>query len=174
MSKWIEFVKEFASKKGMSYKNALKDPECKKSYSESKTASRPESSGEGLEKEIATHFAKDESDMKELAKAFKKHKKVEKVVDIEGKEIASIPKRGRKKKPIEKVESESDSENIKMEVVLPKQKGKRKSSKKAVVDSPPIMEGEGLQVKYTAEAINGLEHIYPISHDMVLKIVNTL
>jgi len=103
--------------------------------------------------------------------------------------------RGRKKKPIEKVESDSDKEireanasgpNIKMEVseVSPVKEPKKrrsaphvqrtKSPKKTAIEIPPDMEGEGIQVKYTAEAVNGLEHIYPISHDMVLKIVNTL
>ena len=31
-SKWIEHVKEFAAKKGINYREALRDPECKKSY----------------------------------------------------------------------------------------------------------------------------------------------
>jgi hypothetical protein len=146
MTKWIEFVKEFASKKGMSYKNALKDPECKKEYHSSKTE------GGALAKEPVLV-------------------------------PPPMPKRERKtKKPIIKVEPESpkdiseanaSGQNITMEVLEggPKPKKERKRPKKTVVD----MVGEGvLKAGYTTEAVNGLEHIYPISHDMVLKIVKSV
>lgn len=42
-SAWVEHIKEFAKRKGMSYKDALKDPECKSSYHEGKTK------GKGME-----------------------------------------------------------------------------------------------------------------------------
>lgn len=32
MNKWIAHVKAYASKHGMSYRDALKDPKCKSSY----------------------------------------------------------------------------------------------------------------------------------------------
>ena len=143
MTKWIEFVKEFASKKGMSYKNALKDPECKKEYHSSKTE------GGSLAKEPVLV-------------------------------PPPMPKKERKtKKPITKVEPEPESpkENITMEVLEggPKPKATRKRPKKTAVEIPHIPEGEGvLHAGYTAEAVNGLEHIYPISHNMVLKIVKSV
>ena len=147
MSKWIEFVKEFASKKGISYKNALKDAECKKSYSESKEAKPVE--GGSLAKEPVLV-------------------------------PPPMPKKERKKpKKTVEPEPESPKENITMEVLEggPKPKATRKRPKKTVVDmvEPPSMEGQGvLQAGYTTEAVNGLEHIYPISHDMVLKIVKSV
>jgi len=143
MTKWIEFVKEFASKKGMSYKNALKDPECKKEYHSSK------SEGGSLAKEPVLV-------------------------------PPPMPKKERKtKKPIAKVEPEPESpkdNNITMEVLEGghKPKKERKRPKKSVAEPEP-MEGEGvLHAGYTAEAVNGLEHIYPISHNMVLKIVKSV
>lgn len=149
MSKWIDFVKEFASKKGISYKNALKDAECKKSYSESKEAKPVE--GGSLAKEPVLV-------------------------------PPPMPKKERKtRKPITKVEPEpvpeAPKENIKMEVLEggPKPKKERKRPKKTAVEIPHIPEGEGvLHAGYTTEAVNGLEHIYPISHDLVLKIVKQL
>ena len=36
MSNWINHVKEYATSKGISYKEALKDPNCKSSYHSSK------------------------------------------------------------------------------------------------------------------------------------------
>jgi len=137
MSKWIDFVKEFASKKGMSYRNALKDPECKKDYHASK--------GGSLGKEPI---------------------------------LSPIPvgrKERKTKKPITKVEEpESPKENIKMEILEggPKPKKERKRPKKTEVVP---MEGEGiLNAGYSTEAVNGLEHIYPISHNLVLQMVKHL
>jgi hypothetical protein len=122
MTKWIEFVKEFAKKKGMSYKNALKDPECKKEYHEVK--------GKGLVPVCSSSDSDSDHEQKE---------------------------------------------NVSMKVVVPKEKAKRKSSKKSPIEIPQTIEGGGiLKAGYTAEAVNGLEHIYPISHDMVLKIVKQL
>jgi hypothetical protein len=130
MTKWIEFVKEFAKKKGMSYKNALKDPECKKEYHEVK--------GKGLVPVCSSSDSDSDHEQKE---------------------------------------------NVSMKVVIPKEKAKRKSSKKSSgpaeqkepIEIPQTIEGGGiLKAGYTAEAVNGLEHIYPISHDMVLKIVKQL
>lgn len=31
-NKWITYVKDYASKNGMSYRDALKDPKCKEGY----------------------------------------------------------------------------------------------------------------------------------------------
>ena len=36
MSNWINHVKEYATSKGISYKEALKDPNCKSSYHSTK------------------------------------------------------------------------------------------------------------------------------------------
>ncbi len=89
-----------------------------------------------------------------------------------------MPKKERKKpKKTVEPEPESPKENITMEVLEggPKPKATRKRPKKTAVEIPHIPEGEGvLQAGYTTEAVNGLEHIYPISHDLVLKIVKSL
>jgi len=148
MSKWIEFVKEFASKKGMSYKSALKDAECKKEYHSSKTE------GGSLAKEPA---------LVPPPMPKKERKSPKKTVEPES--------------PKEIREANASGQNITMEVLEggPKPKATRKRPKKTAVEIPHIPEGEGvLQAGYTTEAVNGLEHIYPISHDMVLKIVKQL
>jgi len=51
---------------------------------------------------------------------------------------------------------------------------KRKKSQKSMKesDSESDMEGKGLNVGYITENANGLGHIYPISHDMVLKMLS--
>lgn len=36
MSPWIEFIKEYAKKNGMSFKDAMKSDDCKKQYYDSK------------------------------------------------------------------------------------------------------------------------------------------
>lgn len=41
MSKWVDHVKEFASKKGISYPEAMKNSECKESYKSSKKEPEP-------------------------------------------------------------------------------------------------------------------------------------
>lgn len=35
MNKWIQFVKEYASKNGITYREALRDPKCKEAYKSS-------------------------------------------------------------------------------------------------------------------------------------------
>ena len=145
MSKWIDFVKEFASKKGMSYRNALKDPECKKDYHASK--------GGSLGKEPV---------LSPLPVGRKERKTKKPITKVE-----EQPK-------VEEPESPKEKENIKMEILEggPKPKKERKRPKKTEIIP---MEGEGiLNAGYSTEAVNGLEHIYPISHQLVLQMVKHL
>ncbi len=114
MSKWTDFVKDYASKKGITYRQALKDKECAETYHSSK--------GKGLE------------------------------------EVKEEPK--------EEIKEEVKEEP--KEVEKPKQKRKPRAKK-----SVPSLEGEGLIAKSTAEAINGLEHIYPLSHEHIVKMLET-
>ena len=102
MSAWTDFVKKYASEKGITYKNALKDKACGEAY-------RSHSKGEGLPKPIA----------------------------------------------LEK------EENITMSV----KPARKPRGKKGLIAEAPSMEGEGIIV-----SAEGFEHIYPLTHDMIVKI----
>jgi len=41
MTKWTDFVKEYAKEKGITYKNALSDPNCSSTYKQTKQTSDP-------------------------------------------------------------------------------------------------------------------------------------
>jgi len=45
MSNWINHVKSFATKHGLTYKNALKDPQCKEEYHKIKTGEKEVETG---------------------------------------------------------------------------------------------------------------------------------
>jgi hypothetical protein len=42
MQSWVQHVKSYCASKGISYKNALRDPQCKESYHSSKSTSTPQ------------------------------------------------------------------------------------------------------------------------------------
>jgi hypothetical protein len=41
MQSWVQHVKSYCASKGISYKNALRDPQCKESYHSAKSTSNP-------------------------------------------------------------------------------------------------------------------------------------
>jgi len=42
MQSWVQHVKSYCASKGISYKNALRDPQCKESYHSAKSTSTPQ------------------------------------------------------------------------------------------------------------------------------------
>jgi len=158
-SKWIEHVKDFAKSKGMTYRDALKCPECKSSYK----------SGSGLGGSVVAPVP-------------------EAVKDNISMSIKEIAKRGRPKKyatpeEAKKAKIEKTIESNK------RKKGKKEEMEGGVVMGKPLgsdprtytpkhlneVVGKGILVAgYKAEGDNGLTHIYPISHAHVLEILKHL
>lgn len=74
---WIIHVKDFASKNGMKYGDALRDEDCKKAYRKSKQEPTPEPKQETQPEEPATQIEQPEQVIEE--KKVKKQKKKKKV-----------------------------------------------------------------------------------------------
>lgn len=156
-SKWIEHIKSFAKSNGMKYRDALKDPKCKSAYQE----------GKGLGGEIKNNI-----EMKIEEKGGRRGRPPKYFTDEERKKAKSIKtmESNKRKKALSKKESESSSEGEKSEG---ESEGKGipnplKKTKKIIKE----VEGKGLNVGYKTENPNGLGHIYPISHELVLQMLS--
>jgi hypothetical protein len=126
MTAWINHVKDFAKSKGVSYRSALKDPQCSASYK-----------GKGKESLPKTEVAVETTP-----------------------EVSTPKKRGRPRKyPTPEVAKEA-----KKEMTVKSNKKKRQSKKEE--------KGAGLIVPVKTEEMNGLGHIYPISHAVVIKMLS--
>jgi hypothetical protein len=164
-SKWIEHVKEYAKSKGITYRDALKNPECKSSY---------KSKGSGL------------SSSKEENVSLKIEEKPRNAGAL-GSPVsfgsAGVPQEKAKRCRPKKYATTEEAKKAKSLKTM--ESNKRKKSKKSAeseTDSEKeesnIVEdlvGKGILVAgYKTESDNGLTHIYPISHEHVLEILKRL
>ena len=169
-SAWINHAKEFAKSKGMSYMNALKSAECKASYKEGKGGEikpavmpnpniemvleeLPAKKGRGRPKKYSSP---EEAKKAKSAKTMESNKRKKVGELVEGKGI-----------PNPLVASILDNKTPLKPIKIPRvpRVPKLKAPLKAI-------EGEGLNVGYKVEGHNGLAHIYPISHDLVLQMLS--
>ena len=132
MTAWINHVREFAKTKGISYRTALKNPECSLSYKQKSNNKKSKKSTE----EIAESTA-------------------------EPNEPSAPKKKDRPRKYV----STEEAKEAKKEMTV---KSNNKKKAKMVNEN---MEGKGIMIPNTNESTGGLEHIYPLSHDIVLKML---
>jgi hypothetical protein len=154
MSKWTDHIKQFAKDKGISYKEAMSSPECKSSYG-----------GKGKEPKVEP---KVELKVEEIKKPRGRPKKVQEVIIKEKLPHQKFLHKSNpaldqllEAKSIEKTGLAGAGVEIpKMEEPVKKRRGR-----------PLKVKGEGLIAGYKTEAPNGLGHIYPISHNLILEMV---
>jgi hypothetical protein len=160
-SKWIEHIKDFAKSNGMSYKDALKDPKCKSSYHEGKGNGLKEN----MEKGVAGAGIKENIELKIEEKGGKRGRPPKYFTDEDRKKAKSLKtmeSNKRKKAQKNPVESSSESESEGKGIPNP-----LKETKKVIKE----LKGKGIIAGYKTENDNGLGHIYPISHELVLQML---
>jgi hypothetical protein len=148
MSKWTDHIKQFAKDKGISYREAMSSPECKSSYG-----------GKGKEPNVEP---KVELKVEEIKKPRGRPKKVQEVIV---KEKLPHQKFLHKSNPAldQLLEAKSLEKTGLAGAGLEPAKKRR--------GRPPKVKGDGLVAGYKTEAPNGLGHIYPVSHEMILEMV---
>jgi len=173
MTAWTDHIKAFAKSKGISYKDALKNPESSATYKASKGGEiktavivpkpqqniemvieeLPAKKGRGRPKKYTTD---DEAKKAKTAKTMEsnKRKKAEIINNIK-ENPPIVPKVPKKLTDDEVAKLKSPIKEV------PKLKSPIKKTK-----------GEGLNVGYSTENANGLAHIYPISHEAVLQMLS--
>lgn len=171
-SKWIEHIKSFAKSNGMTYKDALKDPKCKEAYH----------TGKGLGGEVKPNI---ELKIEEKGRRGRPPKYFTDEDRKKAKSAKTMESNKRKKaQKSKKEESSSDSDSdmeggvligkpISNAIVKPISKpigmpNPLKETKKVMKE----LEGKGIIAGYKTENANGLGHIYPISHELVLQMLS--
>lgn len=153
-SKWIEHIKSFAKSNGMTYKDALKDPKCKEAYH----------SGKGLGGEVKPNI-----EMKIEEKGGRRGRPPKYFTDEDRKKAKSAKtmesNKRKKAQKSKKEESSSESESESEGKGIP---NPLKQTKKIIKE----LEGKGIIAGYKTENENGLGHIYPISHELVLQMLS--
>jgi hypothetical protein len=151
VSAWISHIKEFAKKHGLTYKQAISDPECKSSYHSTKTPA---------EKTPAKRTPK--------VKISKTPKvKVPKVKPA----TAAAPltedldrlQAARQKELTRRLEIPANPTNLAIQQPMP--------IAKPIVPVPGQQAMGLLYAPIKCEADNGLTHIYPLNHRMLTKLV---
>ena len=195
-SAWIEHIKAFAKSNGMAYKDALKDPKCKSSYQEGKVKGKGvenQNGYAGVPQEVTLKPKEEKGTTKENIQMVVQEKVEEKKrrgrppkysTDDERKKAKSAKtmesnkrKKSLKQSP-EKEGSESDSDaGAFTDLEIPKEgkglpnplKKIKKQTQNSIVKD---LVGKGIiSAGYKTENANGLGHIYPISHELVLEMI---
>ena len=160
---WIEHIKEFARTHNTSYGCALTMPDCKASYH----AKKPQKLSKKEKKEVAGMEAED--------------KNVAKKDNNVSMTITELPK---KKGRPQKYATEEERKKAKTAKTIESNKRRAEEKKKAKEPKgrtptgegirPVVMKGEGIIAGYSAEATNGLSHIYPLTKGQVLAMFHNL
>jgi hypothetical protein len=100
MSNWVNHTKEYASRKGISYREALKDPECKSTYHNKKT--------EQKDVEKGNKIFKQKQQTKNLLEFGSETIEIPKEMSLDGKVVQAVTKAKtiarRKKQPAVNIE----------------------------------------------------------------------
>ena len=153
-SKWIEHIKSFAKSNGMTYKDALKDPKCKEAYH----------SGKGLGGEVKPNIEMKIEEKGRRGRPPKYFTDEDRKKAKSAKTMESNKRKKAQKSKKEESSSESESESEGKGIPNP-----LKQTKKIIKE----LEGKGiLSAGYKTENENGLGHIYPISHELVLQMLS--
>jgi hypothetical protein len=84
MSNWVNHTKEYASRKGISYREALKDPECKSTYHNKKT--------EQKDVEKGNKIFKQKQQTKNLLEFGSETIEIPKTMSLDGKVVQAVTK----------------------------------------------------------------------------------
>lgn len=145
-NKWVEHVKEFAKSKGITYKEAIKNPECKNSY---KGKNSENISMKIEETKVKRGRPKKYSSPEEKVKTTKKSLSENKI--IEGGSLET------------KIAKHLKNDNKKMKILA-----KAFSEHKKIEHQ--VDTGKGLVVDPLSESTL----LYPLSHDNILKMLKHL
>jgi hypothetical protein len=170
MTAWTNYVKQYAKDKGITYKNALKDPACASSYKSGKD--KPSVPAEPTKEDNIQMTIKEKPKRGRPRKYYTQEeaKKAKSTKTMESNKRKKAEKN--KNKSNKDADSGSDIEGgaiIGKPIGMPNPLASSKTEKEIIKE----LKGKGiLSAGYTTENTSGLAHIYPISHELVLQMLS--
>lgn len=171
MTAWTNYVKQYAKDKGITYKNALKDPACASSYKSGKDKPAEPAKEDNIQMKIEEKPKKRGRPKKYATPEEAKKAKSAKTMESNKRKKAEKGKKKSKKDADSSSESGSDMEGgaiIGKPIGMPNPLASSKTEKEVIKE----LKGKGILAGYTTENANGLAHIYPISHELVLQMLS--